>query len=180
MDFDAYAKDLIHYTAIRLVGKYGLTRFDREDIEQDLFLDLLQRLPDYDPKRAKLNTFIARVVEHGVATLIERRQAEKRDWRRCRLSLNRPASYEDADGPEFGEFVETDYRRREVRNDDLAIEMAGVLKTLPPRLRDICRGLMRDGVTQVAADLGLSRMTIHRGMKVIRARFEDAGLDQYL
>ena len=85
---DPYAAGLIRFKARQLVGQAGFTASDREDIEQELILDLLRRLPKYNPKRAQLNTFIARVVEHRVATLIEAQKAGIRDYRRCRCSLN--------------------------------------------------------------------------------------------
>ena len=60
---DPYAAGLIRFKARQLVGQAGFTASDREDIEQKLILDLLRRLPKYNPKRAQLNTFIARVVD---------------------------------------------------------------------------------------------------------------------
>jgi RNA polymerase sigma-70 factor (ECF subfamily) len=73
---------------------------DREDLEQELILDLLHRLPKFDPDRARRNTFIASVVEHKVATIIEARKAGMRDYRRCRCSLN------DRFENEEGNFIE--------------------------------------------------------------------------
>ena len=93
---DPYAAGLIRFKARQLVGKAGFTASDREDIEQELILDLLRRLPKYNPKRAQRNTFIARVVEHRLASLIEAQKAGIRDYRRCRCSLNE--CLEDADG----------------------------------------------------------------------------------
>ena len=93
---DLSAAGLIRFKARQLVGKAGFTASDREDIEQELILDLLRRLPKYDPKRAQRNTFIARVVEHRVATLIAAQKAGIRDYWRCRCSLN--DRFEDEDG----------------------------------------------------------------------------------
>ncbi len=57
--------------------------------------------PKYNPRRAQLNTFIARVVEHKIATLIEARKAGIRDYRRCPFpsttaSRTRPAARSSA------------------------------------------------------------------------------------
>jgi len=59
---DDYAVQLIKYKARQLVGRVGFTESDREDLEQEMVLDLLRRLPKFDPKRAGRNTFIARIV----------------------------------------------------------------------------------------------------------------------
>ena len=77
---DEYAVQLIRYKARQLVGRVGFTESDRDDLEQELMLDLLRRLPKYNPDRAQRNTFIARVVEHKIATII--RIAESRHARR--------------------------------------------------------------------------------------------------
>ncbi len=44
-----------------------------------MILDLLRRLPRDSPKRAQLKAFIARVVEHKIATLMEAQKAGIRD-----------------------------------------------------------------------------------------------------
>ena len=50
---DEYAVRIIKYKARQLVGRVGFTESDREDLEQEMILDLLQRLPKYDPARAQ-------------------------------------------------------------------------------------------------------------------------------
>ena len=45
-----------------------------------MVLDLLRRLPKFNPERAQRKTFIARVVNHKVATIIEARKAGMRDY----------------------------------------------------------------------------------------------------
>ena len=93
-----YANDLIRSKARTLIGKAGFTSADCEDIEQELALDLLVRLENYDPKKSKRSTFMARVVEHRIATLLEERHAACRDWRLCRESLDDPEWQEHEDG----------------------------------------------------------------------------------
>ena len=96
---DEYAVRIIKYKARQLVGRVGFTESDREDLEQEMMLDLLQRLPKYNPDRAQRNTFIARVVEHKIATIIEARKAGLRDYRLCRCSLD--------DRFEYGEYEDS-------------------------------------------------------------------------
>jgi RNA polymerase sigma-70 factor, ECF subfamily len=61
-------------------------------------LDLLVRLENYDPRKSKRNSFMARVVEHRIATLLEERHAACRDWRLCRESLDDPEWQERDEG----------------------------------------------------------------------------------
>ena len=185
---DPYAAGLIRFKARRLVGQAGFTASDREDIEQELILDLLRRLPKYNPKRAQLNTFIARVVEHRLASLIEAQKAGIRDYRRCRCSLNE--CFEDADGRSVERedtFDQEDYllrtgaqSRPSEELNRLAIDVAAVLETLPPELRELCRRLKAETVTEISRDTGVPRGTIYESIKKLREIFKDAGLRNYL
>ena len=185
---DPYAAGLIRFKTRQLVGQAGFTASDREDIEQELILDLLRRLPKYNPKRAQLNTFIARVVEHRVATLIEAQKAGIRDYRRCRCSLNDRFEDEDGRSVERAEtFDQEDYLLRtgaQSRPSDelsaLAIDVTAVLEGLPPELRNLCRGLKAKPVTEISRDTGVPRGTIYESIKKLREIFEDVGLKDYL
>ena len=185
---DPYAAGLIKYKARRLIGQAGFTASDWEDIEQELILDLLLRLPKYNPKRAQRNTFIARVVEHRLASLIEAQKAGIRDYRRCRCSLNE--CFEDADGrsvERVDTFDQEDYLLRtggQSRPTDelsaLAIDVTAVLEGLPHELRNLCRRLKAETVTEISRDTGVPRGTIYESIKKLREIFEDVGLRDYL
>ena len=185
---DPYAAGLIRFKARQLVGQAGFTASDREDIEQELTLDLLRRLPKYNPKRAQLNTFIARVVEHQLASLIEAQKAGIRDYRRCRCSLNE--CFEDADGrsvERVDTFDQEDYLLRtggQSRPSEelsaLAIDVTAVLEGLPRELRNLCWRLQAETVTEISRDTGVPRGTIYESIKKLREIFKDAGLRNYL
>ena len=185
---DEYAVQIIKFKAKQLVGRVGLTDSDREDLEQEMILDLLQRLPKYNPDRAQRNTFIARVVEHKIATIIEARKAGLRDYRLCNCSLNE--RLEDVEGGSV-ERMETidqeDYLRltaglsrstAELR--DLSIDVRQAIEKLPPELRELCRRLGVDTITELSRDTGVPRGTIYESLKKLRAILEVAGLKDYL
>jgi len=185
---DDYALQLIKYKARQLVGRVGFTESDREDLEQEMVLDLLRRLPKFDPKRAGRNTFIARIVEHKVATIIEAQKAGMRDYRLCSYSLNDRLEDEEGRSIERMETIDQeDYLRRtgklsrpmsELRN--LSIDLRSAVQTLPPELRELCKRLQTESVTEISRDTGIPRGTIYESIKKLRAIFEDAGLKDYL
>ena len=185
---DDYAVQLIKYKARQLVGRVGFTESDREDLEQEMVLDLLRRLPKFDPKRAGRNTFIARIVEHKVATIIEAQKAGMRDYRLCSCSLNDRLEDEEGRSIERMETInQEDYLRRtgklsrpmsELRN--LSIDLRSAVQTLPPELRELCKRLQTESVTEISRDTGIPRGTIYESIKKLRAIFEDAGLKDYL
>ena len=185
---DAYTVKLIKFKARQLVGKEGFTASDRDDLEQELMLDLLLRLPKYDSRCAQRNTFIAQEVEHRIAALIEAQKAGIRDFRRCPCSLN--DRLEDVDGRTV-ERMETldqeDYLLRtgaQSRPSEelsaLAIDVAAVLAGLPPELRELCWRLRTETVTEISYATGVPRGTLYESIKELREIFEDAGLRDYL
>ena len=147
---DAYTVRLITFKAKQLTAQPGFSATDREDIEQELLLDLLRRQPKYDPDRAQNNTFVARVVEHRAATLIEERKAGLRDYRLQAFSLNDHIEDEDGGCCERSEtFDQDDYLLRTGRQArssdelrDLGIDVRTVVDGLPDAMRSVCRRLM--------------------------------------
>lgn len=54
----------------RLAARLGLPSADREDLQQELLLDLLERAPGFDPQRACANTFTGVVSQHRAVELL--------------------------------------------------------------------------------------------------------------
>ena len=184
---DEYAARLIKYKARMLIGKYGFTESNREDLEQDLILDFLQRLPKYNADRARFNTFIARVVNHKIATIIEARKAGLRDYRLCNCSLNDRLMNEEGDSVERMETLDVDdYLIRTGRQSrptselhDLVVDVRRVMEQLQPKQRELCVRLMNESVTEISRDTGIPRWMLYDFIKKIRAMFVDAGLKAY-
>jgi RNA polymerase sigma-70 factor, ECF subfamily len=185
---DPYAVRIIRHKAKRLVGQAGFTESDRQDLEQEMVMDLLHRLPKYNPKLSQRNTFIARVVEHMAAMIVEARKAGLRDYRLCKCSLN--ARLEDDDGGSV-ERMETidqeDYLRRTGRLSrplwevqDAAVDICRALDSLPPELRELCHRLQTDTVLEISREKGIPRGRIYESLKELREIFDNAGLRKYL
>ena len=77
-DFDLYAVKLIRTKSRQLCKQPDFSLNDRLDIEQDLMIELTERLPTYDPDRASEEAFITWVVLQRIADLI-RSQRPKKD-----------------------------------------------------------------------------------------------------
>jgi RNA polymerase sigma-70 factor (ECF subfamily) len=188
-DIGEYAEKVIRIKARQLVGKAGFTEADREDLAQEMRLDLWRRLPKFDAKKkVKINTFVARVVEHKIASIIEARKAGLRDYRRQRCSLNDPLKTPAGKPAERGDTVDENERWRRTgcpsrsAKDlrDLANDVAAAISNLPPDLRDLCYRLMNQTPTEAAQDAGIPRGTLYESIEMLRRRFEKADLREYL
>ncbi len=181
---NTYAARLIRIKAHQLLGKAGFTENDRHDLEQELMIDLLQRMRHFNPAKAKKTTFMTRIVERHIATLLEARHARCRDWRLCRLSLNTPHGNDKGDTRELIDHVDSQgilgNSEKETRQEaisNLHMDIERVLNTLPEDLRDLCERLRESNMAEIARETGVARTTLYDKLVRIREAFREAKLD---
>ena len=184
-----YALTLVHHKARQIVGKAGYTQSDVEDIEQDLILDLLERLPKFDAAKAKYSTFVTRLVERKISNLLRDRLAEMRDHRREVCSLNDEIDIGDDEPVQRSATISQDeydlrtgkYNRPAEERADLALDVTMLLEDLPAELRAVAEKLMTNTITEVAQQLGMPRSTFYDTyVAPLRAAFGERGLGDYL
>ncbi|WP_188236207.1 sigma factor [Sphingopyxis sp. LK2115] len=83
------------YQAARLARSGALPGIDKEDIEQELMLDLLRRKGRFDPDRASFDTFADRVITNRVASLTA--STHKLRAERITISLDFVVANDDED-----------------------------------------------------------------------------------
>jgi RNA polymerase sigma-70 factor (ECF subfamily) len=179
MGLDEYADRLIRIKARQLARRPEFQSWDPEDIEQELTLDLLQRLLHHDPARASRNTFIARAVEHKVASLIEHRTRTKRHCPTEMMSLDDPASGEDGEIVPRSETIDPATLQRVPTPSDtpeLAVDLALAMEDLPDDMRDLCERLRTETVSEIARRLGIPRSTLYESIRRLRQRLSERGL----
>jgi len=186
---DEYAVWLIKHKAQRLIGRVGLTESDREDVEQELALDLLSRLPEYDATRGLRSAFVGQIINHKVAQLIRDRRRKKRDCRCRACSLDDPPEQEDGSTIPREEIIAQDdydllmskHSRPEIERLDLRLDVSAVVSRLPADQQDLAARLMHQSITEAARALGVSRSTLYSNeVKHLRRIFTDEGLRDYL
>ena len=187
-ELSSYARTCIHHKARQLIGKAGYTEDDLEDIEQDLTLDLLARLPRFDPAKAALNTFVARCVDHKVSQLLRHRQTERRDHRREACSLHDEIDVGEEEPQQRLSAISQDehdlrtgkYSRPAGERADLQLDVATVLADLPPELREIAEMLVTMSVAEVARKMGIPYSTFYEThLAKLRETFKAKGLGDY-
>ena len=151
-------------------------------------MDCFLRLRKFDPDKSSRSTFVHRIVQHRVATLVDAQRAACRDYQRCRESLDDPSESGDSESISLGENVSNDdYEARIGRHErssgeraEIQIDVSRVTATLPPELAAIAMLLTSMGATEAALHLQLPRATLYRRIADIRRSFEMAGLNLYL
>ena len=186
-DIEPSVRALIRVKAAQLLrAGYDYRPDERDDLQQDLWLDAYVRSRKFDKARSGRHTFLSRVVNNRVANLIAERRAGCRDYRACMRSLDEPDG-QDGLG-RFGETLSADeYESRMgrrsmpwVQRAELRADVQRVIALLPPDLAVVAGLLMSVGAVEVARRLNLSRATVYRRIGGIREVFHAAGLEGYL
>lgn len=141
------------------------------DLVSDVFVEIMRKLPQFDPRRATLRTFVARITESALVDRLRRLTADKRN------PLRHPDRRRDEDRP-LGEAAGncTSADRR-----DLVIDLREQLSALPADLQELADELRQSWSVQEIADRkGLHRGTVYRKVRRLRQVWEDSSLRDYL
>jgi RNA polymerase sigma factor (sigma-70 family) len=180
-----YAKTLIEFKARQLSRRRGIGQSDRDEIQQELWLAVVNQADRFDPSRASLDTFIDRVVNTGVAIVLRDRERQKRAMGFRAASLDTVLKDADCSKPPLAaKITEDDHHRRlgtERRDEhddrERAEAVASALGHMPPAVSDVCRRVMGGSISSAAEELKTSRRQIRKSLDVARQHFQDAGID---
>ncbi len=175
----------IRFLASKLSHQNALPAMDREDIEQDLVLDLLQRIGRHDPARASLETFAEHVLDNRVATLT--RPCARLRTERQMMSIDAPPPSNDSDARPDQQPDDNLINSNgaadvpSIENEmSLRIDMERFVANLTPALR-LCAEIMDKGnVAEGARKAGLHRSTIYERLTHLRFEATALGLHEYL
>ncbi len=179
---DRFEEWFIRCKARQLAGRAGFTISDVEDIEQDIRLDILQRLPQHDPVKSNRHTFVVMLVRRCVASLLEARRAPSRNGGRQLQSLNAVTADHDGQRVELQTMLTTDFRRPRLgapERRDLVADVRRAVAALPADLRPWCEVLGQTPIDRTARDFRIPRSRLRRIREAIRTAFEEAGLAAY-
>ena len=167
---DDYVLERIDYRSRRLAIQFGFTDEQREDLSQDMVVEVLSAMPKFDPAQSNRKTFISRVldnfVKNAIRTEIHRRQRE----------CDTPVPLEDisegytpvVNDPRQGQLSEAEQL-------DTQMDVAQILSQMPRHLQKICSLLKTHSITETAKKLRINRTAIYRQLAEIREHFQRSG-----
>jgi RNA polymerase sigma-70 factor (ECF subfamily) len=186
-EIDDETDRIIRRKSWALAHSAGFVPDDQEDLEQELRLDLLLRLPHFDPTRGRRHPFVLRLIDNKIANLVEARRTGKRDYRREAFSLNAEFELEDGETIERAEVLHPDHIDLSARDPapelhDLQVDVARGIYGLSPRFAALCRLLAepeRRNLKRLSEETGIPRGALYALMGEIRKSFEQNGLGDY-
>ena len=159
--------------AQRLRRQLCLPVCEREDLGQDLLVDLLRRLPDYDPARGSIGAFANIVLRNQSSRIAMRYYRQRRAQGGPLLSLDVPLS--GAREPVGDTLTEDDglsawhgQTCRAVAVTELQHALQSALARLPAEDCRFCAALAHRPVTALAAEGFGSRSTLYRRVADLR------------
>jgi len=97
---DAYFKSAVNAAATRayqMATRFGLSRADREDLHQELMLDLLERASQFDPNKGSAGTFTGMVSQHRTSEFLQRLTKDRSRLSFCSGSAANESESDDLD-----------------------------------------------------------------------------------
>jgi RNA polymerase sigma-70 factor (ECF subfamily) len=181
--FGEFTTKLIRRKARSLIGKYGFTKSDQEDLEQEITLHVLERAAKLEREADCRRAYLTTLVEHCVANLIRHQCAQKR-WHSGTISLNSNVRGPDGHWQELENLIDEEQRLVhrgcktlcESEKAQLELEVDEIVERLPPALQEASERLMEgESLRNIAEDLGISRTTLRQAL---RQHFEAGGFSK--
>lgn len=173
----AQARDYVRRRVRRLIGRFGFTVSDCEDMEQEVLIFIMGRMRLFDPERGSIEQFVSKAATSRIRNIVRDRIAKKRDVRMEVYSLDAKPEDPESDSPidmidardvrPFGD--DTAYYSADELDRMIIVDQA--IDQLPPDLARLCRVLKRGNVSDAAEELGTSRKSVYRQIERVRALF---------
>lgn len=159
--------------ARRLRRRLQLQTCDREDLGQDLLVDLLRRLHAYDPSRGSIGAFAGLILRNQSSRIAMRHHQSRRAQCGTILSLDAPIAggteplgclLAEADGlaawhgQDLNAAVDADLRH----------DLARALGDLPEDARTLCAALGTCAIAEIVGRTGTSRSALYRHIAQLR------------
>jgi RNA polymerase sigma-70 factor, ECF subfamily len=160
----------IREKARQIVGRPGFSSADVDDFAHDISVHVIPRLDRFDPSKSDRDRFVRLLLAHAVSTVLRDRRRRKR-----RASGSLDAVVRNAGDRELVDAASG----ATVEELTLALDVAEVLATLPPKLRRVAEALKTHSVTAAARRLKLSRAAVYRRLAELREAFAAAGLEEF-
>lgn len=170
-DFLKLACRIARKRAGLLSGRFGFTEQDIPDIMQEMLLEIYRQHENFTPDRGCAAVFILRIVNNKIADLVRYRQADCRDWRKCRQSLNETVIISDVGAVELIDLICTD----DNKNFALVVDVDIIRGRLPAELQELCEYLINCAPGEIPEAAMQSRGAFQYRMKKLRENFQKHG-----
>ncbi len=171
IEINDYVRKVVTTKTSLMLGKCGIGVDDLEDIEQELYLEVLEKSHTFDPDKGMPSTFIQCILQNKIADILSRKKTELM----CRSFAEAGEALDDL---EEAQFIDQSHS---LEMQELSIDVRNVVDSLAPELRCACELLGRgERVIDIARKVGVKRSTFYyRVINPLRKAFKENGLKIY-
>jgi DNA-directed RNA polymerase specialized sigma24 family protein len=167
LEIDDYVKRIIETKTTLLLGRCGIGVCDLEDIEQELYLVVLEKAHLFDSGRAMASTFLQCILEKKISEILSRKTAELA----CKTFTEL-------------KFTPTEMVDKNNHSDEeqLKLDLEALFDSMSEKQVHACF-LLGEGVsvTDAARLLGIKRSTFYSQIiNPLRKSFKEKGMNFYL
>lgn len=182
-----FAHRYIRFRCRKLIGRYGYTKADLPDLQQDLKLHLVQRFSQFDPTIKSWRVFVVMVIRTKISNLVEACRRIKRDQHGREVSLSEMVKPAAGPSTEMADTITLDdvarltgeFDRPASEWSDLEYDVAAAIAKLPRRLRRACKLLQKHSVSDTARKMRVSRVRMYEMLHEIRRELIPHGIHLY-
>lgn len=183
--FDTITVNRIRYHARKLSKSRFFSSSDVEDIEQEIVIYLLLRLPSYDSSRGSKNAFIKVLIATCTRILLRDAKLQKAPGhiKFCSLydKYNEDNEFEllilDT-LPSTANFY-TFYDVQDEVDIETKIDVQRIVQDMPTTLGDLCALLQVMTITEIAQITGVTYWVIQKQINRLRKAFISAGIKKF-
>lgn len=175
---DPTTLNLIDRKVNALARTWGVSASQVDDIRQDIYLDLLERLPQHDPEKSPVALFISACVHRKIYNVIRHELAQRNGP--VRDSIERMEDEMATTGARIEISAADAAGEREDRLRDLRIDLAAATKSLTDEEKELMQDLMSESIAIIARRTGRTRKMIYRIITNLRQKFAKHGLERYI
>jgi len=169
--------------ARRLRCKLHLAYQDLADVRQDLLVDLIARLPAFDPDRGSLGAFAGIVMANRATRIAAKTKRERLLYGALPISLDEVLG--ESDCTTRGDLIADDQGLSSCFSQpidpftqaELCIDIDHSIGSLEPEDRALCAALRQTTVHRLAAQKYGARSSLFRRVKEIRSAWTALGMD---
>jgi RNA polymerase sigma-70 factor (ECF subfamily) len=171
---DPLTTTLIDRKVASLHRTWGLSQTDADDVRQEIYLDLLERLPKHNPTKAPIALFVSACIHRKIYNLVRGMLAQRRSP--VRDSVDRMDEAMTTTGTPVDTSAAEHAGDRERVLRDLRLDLAAATRDLTDEERDLLQDLMSESVSDIARRTGRTRKMVYRVFRSLRQKLADGGL----
>lgn len=159
----------------QLINHKYFSKDDFQDLEQELIIEVLNKLVNYNPDKSSLSTFVKRITRDKAINLITNRLAQKNDYKISIYSLYEPIT--DNDEEQTCLLIDTvssnvtfyDYNCSDsIEQMELKLHIEQLINKTPKDLAQLYEDLQNMSISEISKVRKKSRTTIHKKIKILK------------